>query len=497
MRSFKGLVAALVMSGALAAGTVAQAEPQVLSTAYASGIANLDPARAGNLQEYGYVNAIYNALTYIDPDLKLQPELAVSWTPNDDLTSWTFNLRDDVTFHDGRKFTADDVVFTIKRLQDPATGSRARSQLGIIKDVVAVDPHTVRFDLSVPYADLPMILGDYTTRIIPNGHTDIAKEPIGTGPFQFVEFVPGDRLVAKKNPNYWEKGLPLLDEIRLRHMPEMTTALSALEAGTVQLVGDVKPEAIDQLKASSVATVEIAPSGTWFAYVMNNSKPPFDNPKVRQAFAALIDKAEVIEFASFGNGVETLTTIPPFSPYYLKDYVAPAPDVERAKALLAEAGVSDLKLKIFYPSADTEQERMALVLRERAKLIGVDIELSGVPNDKFYADVEGKEALATTLFYGRPTPDTQTYLWYVSNGSYNIWKYSNPETDKILEAARSSGDDAERVKLYQDLQRQILADVPGVVVYVKALATGVRENVEGFRPHPRAWIELKKVSLKP
>jgi peptide/nickel transport system substrate-binding protein len=495
MKPMQGLVAALVASGLLLSQTPAQAQQKVLSAAYSSGIANLDPARAGNLHEYGYVNAIYNSLTYIDADLSLKPELAVSWAPNADITSWTFKLRDDVTFHDGRKLTADDVVWTIKRIQDPKTGSRIRSQLDVISDVVAVDPLTVRFDLKFPYSDLPMVLGDYTVRIIPNGHTEIAKQPIGTGPFQFVEFVPGDRLVAKKNPNYWEKGFPLVDEIRLRHMPEVTTAISALEAGTVHLMAEVKPEAIEQLKSSKAATVQSIPSGTWLAYVMNNSKPPFDNIKVRQAFAALVDKNEVIDVASFGTGVRTLTTIPPASPYFLKDYVEPKPDIARAKALLAEAGVSGLNLKIFYPSADTEQERMALALRERAKQIGVNIELSGVPNDKFYAEVEGKESLATTLFFGRPTPDTQTYLWYVSNGSYNVWKYSNPETDKILDSARRSSIEADRVKLYQALQQQVLADVPGIVVYVKAINTGVRNNVRGFRPHPRAWLELKGVSL--
>ena len=278
-------------------------------------------------------------------------------------------------------------------------------------------------------------------------------------------------------------------------MPEVATAISALEAGAVQLMAEIKPEAVEQLKTSKMVNVEVVPSGTWFAYVMNNSKPPFDNVKVRQAFAALVDKKEVIDVASFSTGVRTLTTIPPTSPYYLKDYQEPEPNVARAAELLKEAGVSNLNLKIFYPSADTEQERMALVLRERAKKIGVNIDLSGVPNDKFYADVEGKEALATTLFFGRPTPDTQTYLWYVSGGSYNVWKYSNPATDKMLEAARRAADEPERVKLYQALQKQILSDVPGIVVYVKAIATGVRKNVKGFVAHPRAWIELKNVSL--
>ncbi len=494
MATLTRFAAGFLMSALLVAGTPAQAQKTV-SVAFASGIASLDPARAGNLQEYSYNNAIYNALTYIAPDLSLKPELAVSWEHNADLTSWTFKLRDGVKFHNGKPLTADDVVYTIKRIQDPKTGSRIRSQLAVINDVVAVDPLTVRVDLKLPYADLPMILADYTVRIVPNNYTDFAKRPIGTGPFEFVEFVPGDRLIAKKNPNYWEKGLPASDEVHLRHMPEAATAISALEAGTVQIMAEVKPESIDQLKASKAVKVETVPSGTWFAYVMNNSKPPFDNIKVRQAFAALIDKNEVIKFASFGTGVRTLTTIPPSSPYYLKDYKEPEADIAKAQALLKEAGVSNLSLKIFYPSADTEQERMALVLRDRAKKVGINIDLSGVPNDKFYAEVEGKESLATTLFYGRPTPDTQTYLWYVSGGSYNVWKYSNPATDKLLEDARRAADESERVKLYQALQKQVLADVPGVVVYVKSISNGVRTNVKGFVSHPRVWIELKNVSL--
>ena len=177
-------LAGLLLSALLLAGNPAQAQQKAISVAFASGIASLDPARAGNLQEYSYCNAIYNSLTYIAPDLSLKPELAVSWTHNAELTSWTFKLRDGVTFHDGRKLTADDVVFSIKRIQDPKTGSRIRSQLAVITDVVAVDPLTVRFDLQIPYADLPMVLGDYTVRIIPNGYADLAKRPIGTGSFR-------------------------------------------------------------------------------------------------------------------------------------------------------------------------------------------------------------------------------------------------------------------------------------------------------------------------
>ena len=470
-----------------------------LVASFATGINSLDPARFGNLPEYSYGNLVFNALAYIDKDLKLQPDLAESWQTSDDLKVWTFKLRDNVKFHDGRPLTADDVVWTVQRILDPKTGSRIRANLQIVKSVTAVDRLTVRFELNGPYADLASVLADYPARIVPNGYTDLAKHPIGTGPFKFVSFVPGDRLVAVKNENYWEKGYPKVDEVRLMHIPEMSSAITALESGSVHIVADIRPESISQIRSGKAATVQSVPSGTWMGYVMHNEKPPFNDIRVRRAFAALVDKEEVIKIASFGTGTVTHSPIPPRHPYFLNEVATPKADLATAKKLLADAGYAKgLKLKIWYPSADAEQERLALALREMAKKAGVDIELSGVPNDKFYGEVEGKESLATTMLYGRPTPDTQTYLWYHSTGSWNrnMWHYSNPKMDALLEAARAAKTEEERTAIYKDVQRTILEDVPGIVVYVKAISHGVRNNVEGFSVSPRAWLELKGVSLK-
>lgn len=484
-----GVAASLAIS--LAAPALAQG---VLTVSHQSATSTLDPARAGNEAEYAYLQAVYNSLTFINWEMQPEPELAESWETSEDGLSVTFKLKPGITFHDGSDLDAADVVYTIKRIQDPETGSRVRSQLEVITDVVAVDPLTVRFDLAFPYGDLPTVLGDYTLRILPEGYTDFTK-PVGTGPFTMSEFIPGDRMILEKNPDYWEEGLPKVDELVFRNLPEMTTNVSALESGTVQLIG-LDPESVDIVKSSSSAHVETVPTGTWMAYVFNNQIPPFDDIKVRQAFDALIDREEVLAISAFGAGVPTLTTIPPSSAYYLGDYEVPAPDIEKAKALMAEAGYADgLDLTLNYPSASSEQERMALVLRDKAKAIGVNIELAGHPNDKFYGEIEGTQPLATTLFYGRPTPDTQTYLWYVSEGSYNVWDYANPKTDEILNAARLAKTDEERKGLYQDLQRQILADVPGIVLYVRAINYGVSNKVEGFVPHPRSWVIYKQISV--
>lgn len=484
-----GLAVGLAIS--LAGPAVAE---KTLTVAHQSATSTLDPARAGNEAEYAYLQAVYNSLTFINWDMQPEPELAESWEVSEDGTSVTFHLKSGVKFHDGSDLDAEDVVYTIKRLQDPETGSRVRSQLEVIQDVVAVDPLTVRFDLQFPYGDLPTVLGDYTLRILPKDYTDFAK-PVGTGPFIMEEFAPGDRMILKKNPDYWEAGLPKVDEMVFRNLPEMTTMVSALESGTVQMIG-LDPESVDIVKGSSSAHVETVASGTWMAYVFNNQIPPFNDIRVRQAFDALIDREEVLAISAFGAGVPTLTTIPPTSAYYLKDYTPPKPDIAKAKALLAEAGIAEgTKMTINYPSASSEQERMALVLRDKAKEIGIDIELAGHPNDKFYGEIEGTQPLATTLFYGRPTPDTQTYLWYISEGSYNIWDYANPETDEILNNARLAKTDEERKGLYQDLQRKVLEDVPGIVLYVRAINYGVDNKVEGFKPHPRSWVIYKQLSV--
>src|SRR6185295_10587636 len=192
MRRFlSALIFALGLSNAIAPA-VAQGTIRI---ALGTTLSQLDPAKTTIGDEYVYVHLVFNGLSRIDPDMSVKPDLAESWTASDDLKTWTFRLRQGVKFHHGRVLDSEDVVATMKRILDPATGSRARTSLSMVADVSAVDAQTVKFDLNIPYAGFADIFADRQLRIVPKDKlTELSTNPVGTGAFMFKSWSPGDRL---------------------------------------------------------------------------------------------------------------------------------------------------------------------------------------------------------------------------------------------------------------------------------------------------------------
>ena len=497
----------LTRRGALALGAAAAmapvaaraADPTTIRVAFPAPVATLDPAkcRVGGL-EYNYTIAVFSHLTRQDAKLQVLPDLATSWEPAADLKSWTFHLRTGVVWHDGKPFTADDVVFTIKRLKDKDVGSVLRVNLEIVTAVTAVDLHTVRFDLSIPYADLPAVVAGYQAAVVSEANVaTLTTQPVGTGPFRFIEYRPGDQMTLEKNPAYFMPGLPKMDRAVFRIIPEAATAVAGLESGSLDIVYDLPPEQADRLKRSSVSTVMEVASGTWQGVVMHNGMKPFDDPRVRKAFLKMVDKPMLTDIATFGHGTPTVTPLPPTHPYFDKAIKLTA-DIPGAKALLAEAGYANgLTQEMFVPAADPTLERLATGFRDAAKQAGVTITLRLVPPDKFFSEMEGKVPLNVDNFFGRTTPDLQLYPWYHSTGSWNntLWHYHNDEIDRLLTEARSTTDTAQQAKLYTRFQEIIADDGPGCVVFVKNFACGVSKKVSGFAPSPLQLVDLSTTTL--
>src|SRR5271168_3312874 len=354
------------------------AEPSVLRMAFAVQPATLDPQkmRVGGL-EYNAAVYVFNRLTQQDPQLQVQPDLATSWEASEDLKTWTFHLRPGVKFHNGKPFDASDVVFTFKRILDKDVGSVLRVNFSIVDSIEAVDPLTVRFNLSIPYADLPAAAAAYQAAIVSESTLDtLTTNPIGTGPFRFVEYRPGDQLVMERNPDYFVPGVPRLERVIIRIIPEFTTAVAALESGAVDGVFDFPPEQMEQLAKSSVAHVEEVQAGRWQGIIWNCEMKPFDDPRVRRAFNKLIDKPAITEIAMFGHATTTLTPIPPFHPYFRKDIPIGGNDIPGAKKLLAEAGIPNgWELEMYVPGSNPPRERLATAFRDAAKQAGINVKL--------------------------------------------------------------------------------------------------------------------------
>ena len=195
---------------------------------------------------------------------------------------------------------AQDVIATVARIQDKATGSVTRVNFELIEKMEALDPHTVRFTLKAPYAGLADIFSDRQARIVPRDRLDtLARAPSGTGPFKFKSFTPGDRVEIEKNPDYHVKGVPLLDAVVIRIMPESAAQSAALANGEVDLVWNLPLESIDQFKKNPDLVIDAVPTSTWDGIIMNGAHKPLDNPKVRRAIAMAIDKPAMVELALF------------------------------------------------------------------------------------------------------------------------------------------------------------------------------------------------------
>ena len=488
---------ATALSAALSSARAAAGN--TIRVAYPVPVGSLDPAkmRTGGL-EYNYAHCVFNRLTAQNNKLEVMPDLAHSWDVTEDLKTYTFHLRPGVKFHNGKQLEAADVVFTYKRLMEKETASVLRAALSVVSNVEAVDPLTVRFTLSSPYTDLAAVTAQYQAQILSESIIDtITTKPIGTGPFRFVEYRPGDRLVVEKNPDYFVPGSPKIDGAVMHIIPEYTTAVAGMENGELDLIYDLPPEQIDKVKKSKVSRVEEVACGSWEGIILNDAFKPFTDPRVREAFIKTIDRQKFTDIAMFGHGLPTVTPIPPTHPYFRKDLLAP-PDIAGAKKLLAEAGIgSDFPIEMIIATGSPWEERLGVAFRDAAKQLGVKVTLRIVPGDKFDTEMEGKIPFSVDGFFGRPTPDMMVYSWYHSTGSWNntLWHYSNPEVDKILDTARATADKEEQKRLYGRFQEIVAKDGPCCMVFVRNFACGVSKRVQDFTGSPQMWVDINNVSL--
>lgn len=491
--------AALGAALALPALRSARAANGVLRIGIGSSLSRLDPLLTTIGDEYIYCNLVFNGLTRMAWDQTVHPDLAESWDFSPDLTRWTFRLRRGVRFHDGTDMTSADVVALFRRLLDPASNAPSRSNYDMVASVDAPDDHTVAFTLSAPYGGFADILSDRQVKIVPRGKVaQLPTQPVGTGPFRFVSYTPGDRLVLERFPDYFEPGMPKLAGVELRIIPEMSSKLAALQSGELDVVWDLPLDQVKPLAARGGVRVDSVASGSWDAAIMNNLIPPFNDPRVRRAFGLAVGKPDVVELTLFGQGAPTISPIPPTHPFYAADPPPGPADPAAARKLLGEAGLpGGVRVPIVVPAGRAVRERLGVTLQQLAKPGGFDLQVQRVPFSNYDAEVSGKAPLYIDGYFARPTIDTSTYPFLHSSGSWNakLWHYSNPDVDAALVAARLSGDAAVQKARYGEMQRALAADPCGFFAYSVNFACAYARGVDGIRTHPMRWFDLREATL--
>ncbi len=462
----------------------------------------LDPYKTTAFASLNYFEQVYNSLLQFDEKGALQPDLAVSWeSPKPNI--YVFRLRKDVKFHDGQEFTAEDVKATFDRLLDPKTASIRRVSFKLVEKVEVADKHTVRFILKEPYAPFLSYMGSPAHSAILSKKVIADSDPnkiiVGTGPFQMVEFRPNDTMLLKKNPQYWEKGLPYLGELEIRLIKDASSRVAALRAKSVDYTWLIEPQLVQILMKEKGIQSAIAASTGRKRIFFNCTKAPFNNVKVRQALSSATDRKELLRVTVLGKG-DLSGPIPPaagdyaYSPEKLPFYDY---NPERAKKLLAEAGFPNgFKAQFKVSAAHVIDQYIAQMLQRQWKKIGVEIEIVQVEWGTIIRDTDERNyEISHMTDIWRPDPDE--YIAYDQDIKRRAG-FSSPDLEKMLLEGLTTLDHPKRVAIYHEIEKKIAEYAPVLYQYARPQRFEFwRDYVKGYVPTPQcSRVNLKKAWLE-
>lgn len=500
-------LSALLLGTLTVSGLVAAQDDQCVRVAgvEATGeLLNLDPINQPGTQNSILVGAMYNRLMDLSSTFEVTPELAESWSQNEDATEWTFNLRQDVTWQDGTPFTAQDVVYTYQRLIDPEAGSEAAATLAFLSadGITAPDDHTVVFTTAQPVVELPVLIINKNTFIVPNGATteSIAANPNGTGPFMPVDFdVAAEPHRFDRNPNYWEAGLPAAPCLEFYVIQEATTMNAALLSGEIDVAQQVSYATLPTLQSSSDIQLTTAGPATQMTLAMWVDTPPFDDVRVRSALKMLIDRRAMLQTVLLGYGyIGDDNPVPPQSPYaWRPEEDVPGPDVEGAIALLAEAGYgpdNPLKVDLYTSEYIPGAVAMAEVFKEQAAAAGVEVNLIIGSAAEHWDNVWLKYSFVGSGWNARH-PGEGLAIAHRSNAAYPETHWYREDFDALLDAANTEPDPDARRALYQQAEQMLTEEGGSIIPLFQQIVSAVRAECTGYTPRTQLYrMDFRTVS---
>lgn len=488
----------------LSLGVPALAQDNVLIMARAADTTGLDPHTQTAFASFRLLELIYEPLVNLDADLNVVPALAESWAFNDDATQLTLNLRQGVTFHDGSAFSAEDVVASFNRILDEATGAAARANYLSIASIETPDEFTVVFTLSQP--DVPLLAALATTNAAIVNKEDIESNAVatvanGTGPFKLESWVPDETTTLSANADWWGEG-PNIDGIEIRIIPDETSILAALRAGTIDFALLNDPLVATLLTDDPTIVLNRVAAIAYHVLQLRSTAPdsPLASLEVRQAISCAIDRQEVVDTASLGEG--SVTGPLTMAAYALdpNELFCYQKDLDRARELLAQAGYADgftlhvIAANAEPPTALSEAQSIQAQLAELNIAVEIEsLELS-VYVDRWLA---GDFEAAIALNGGRPDPYTMYARYWQSTGNLNnVAGYIDPTLDELMAAGRAETDPAARYEIFAQFQRHLAEMAPWVWLYTGYEYTAQQPYVQGFVPYPTdSLVSLAQVTL--
>jgi peptide/nickel transport system substrate-binding protein len=494
-----------------------------LATEPATG--GIDPHQTPAAVAHTVLQNVHDTLVVMTPDFQFKPGLAESWAIEQDGRVYTFKLKQDVTFHDGTPFNAEAVKFNLDRIIDPATQSRlAVTMVGSYERTEVVDETTAKVYFREPYgvfldALSNAFLGIVSPAAAQKYGLDLARNPVGTGPFTFKEWVAQDHLTLERNPNYqWgssvlHSGPAYLDRVTFKFIPEAATRIATLQSGETQLIETIPPQDVQRVKdAADLKILTQLRPGSPYVERMNVSRPPFDDPRVRQAVLAGLDRAGIVRTVERGQypGAEGALSPTTFA-YDASVEGMYTLDQQKAKQLLDAAGwtagaggirqKNGEPLKIVYLGSNVNRENrheLAQFMQGQLKEIGIDMELQLLPTAQFTENSNSNRYNMSGTSFVFSDPDILRVLYYSKNVPplANSARLNDPAVDSALLEGAATVDPEKRKATYATIQQKLMSDAIIVPLYSFPNILGARGELHDVKYDPRAYSVLVDAFVK-
>ncbi len=466
-------------------------QPLVARTAINSELDNIDPWLSAAADTKAVMRNVFEGLLWYDVEGKLVPALAESWQVSDDGLNYTFKLRSGVKYHNGDDFDAADVVYSIEALAGLNGADPLSSRFSEVTAIEAVDQQTVTITLKEPNS---AFLVACTEAILPVGYDHQNTQPVGTGPFVFESYEPGQKVVLTKNKDYWNSArMPQIDKAEIYIISDPTAIVNSLKSGQLDFV-EIDPKNIPLIEAEF--NIESAPQNMIQLMSMNNQRSPFDDVRVRQAINYAIDKQQIIAAVANGYGSPLVSNMSPIMEEYYNDEIAVLEtDVARAKSLLSEAGYANgFSTSITVPANYKFHVDTAQVVANQLLQIGIVAEIKqvewGVWLDQVYK--QANYDMTIIGLAGKLDPH-QVLVRYQSDYKRNFIGFNDAEYDRLIAQAIVENDLAARAAIYKSCQKILAEQAAAVYIMDPNLVVALRKNVSGYHFYPLRFLDMSAI----
>lgn len=445
-----------------------------IGTSFGGPTDTLDPGKAASDADFYRVGALFDALCYFDPQFNVVNALAVSFEPNATATLWTVKLRPGVKWHDGKPFTAADVVYTLQRNDKLQLVGTTATAFIDFKNLKAVDPLTVSIPLTAPQAQFPQYLAA-PLYIAQDGVTDFTH-PVGTGAFEFVSWTPGQTSLFKKNPSYFVNGRPYVDELQITTISDANARLNAVLSGQIDAGDQLTYAAARQYKNSSSVQIVTSPPGSFIPFTMACDTPPFDDVRVRQAFRLIADRPALLNAAQLGFGEIGNDLAGKGLVNYDTKLPQRTQDLDKAKSLLKQAGHDGLTVNLSTSTVSPGMLEAATAFAQQAKGAGVKVVIDNIPAADFYGSKYLKYTFGMSGWTANPVEGFMAGA-LAKGAPFNETHWKNEQFDDLYAAGIAALDAGKRQTLLNEAQNLLWNEggyiIWGFTPYLDAMAKNV------------------------